>query len=90
MNIKIKILFFFLGLFQRAIAHSGSALNPWVVTKCARERAFQLGEILGCKTDNDQLLIDFLRTVPARELLKNSTKVLSREVIKFKFIIKIN
>ena len=76
-NVKNAI---FSGLFQRAILHSGSALNPWSITKCFRERAFRLGEAMGCKTEDDQVLMDFFRTVPALEFAKYVQSALSKEV----------
>jgi carboxylesterase type B len=62
--------FHFAGLFHRAIAQSGSALNPWGFDRKPRLRAFSFGEALGCKTDDSQKLVDFLRTVPPKRLIE--------------------
>ncbi|KAJ1529245.1 hypothetical protein ONE63_006047 [Megalurothrips usitatus] len=67
------------GLFSSAISESGVATNPWAFTKDGRARAFRLGESLGCKTDNAKELIEFLRSVPAEDLVKASNRAFSKE-----------
>jgi len=69
------------GLFHRAISQSGTALSPWASVRgtTARERAFQLGSLLGCKNkaleDTEQLII-CIRRKPAQEIVEESTKIL--------------
>ncbi|XP_067007341.2 carboxylic ester hydrolase [Anabrus simplex] len=67
------------GLFSKAIAQSGSALNPWAFTRSSRARAFHLGEVLGCKTDDPQVLLKFLMSVKAKDLVGASSKTISEE-----------
>ncbi|XP_068084601.1 esterase B1 isoform X2 [Anabrus simplex] len=67
------------GLFHKAIAQSGSSLNPWAMTTSLRSRAFQLGEVLGCKTTNPNELINFLRNVTAKDLFDGAAKTVTEE-----------
>nr|CAD7604997.1 unnamed protein product [Timema genevievae] len=69
------------GLFHRAIAQSGSALNPWAFTRSSRDQAFKLGELLGCATDNGRELVSFLRSVPANSIIKAQNDVISDKEI---------
>nr|CAD7433392.1 unnamed protein product [Timema monikensis] len=69
------------GLFHRAIAQSGSALNPWAFTKSSRDQAFRLGELLGCATDNARELVSFLRSVPASSIIKAQDDVIGPKEI---------
>jgi carboxylesterase type B len=70
------------GLFSRAIAQSGSALNPWAfsTTSVARRRAFRFGEALGCKTNDSEELVKFLSTVPAEQLVEEVPNAMTEEV----------
>lgn len=45
------------GLFKRAIAQSGVALNPWAITDIPNERAFRLGKALNFQTNNTEKLV---------------------------------
>jgi hypothetical protein len=58
------------GIFHRAIAQSGSCLSDWAVDRKPRLRAFRFGQALGCKTDDSQKLVEYLRAVPARQLVE--------------------
>ncbi|CAK1540430.1 unnamed protein product [Leptosia nina] len=57
------------GLFNKAICQSGVCLNEWSYNLHARERALQLGKVLGKTTDDVNELLDFLRDVPAELLV---------------------
>ncbi|KAH9635555.1 hypothetical protein HF086_003169 [Spodoptera exigua] len=57
------------GLFNKAICQSGVCLNEWSYNLYGRQRAFQLGKLLGKDTDDPKELLDFLRTVPATSLI---------------------
>nr|CAD7568084.1 unnamed protein product [Timema californicum] len=59
------------GLFHKAIAQSGSALIPvcHFNSSVSTQRAFRLGQVLGCETKDPQHLADFLRTVPAEKIV---------------------
>lgn len=45
------------GLFKRAIAQSGVALNPWAITDIPHERAFLLGKALNYQTNDTEKLV---------------------------------
>lgn len=76
------------GLFHKAISQSGSALNPWALSRKPREYAFFLGELLGCKTTDDEELVSFLKSIPPEDLITNGKKVLrTLEVSKRIFIL---
>lgn len=57
------------GLFNKAICQSGVCLNEWSYNLYARERAFQLGKLLGKDTKDEKELLDFLRSAPASSLV---------------------
>ncbi|KAG6453074.1 esterase FE4 isoform X2 [Manduca sexta] len=57
------------GLFDKAICQSGVCLNEWFYNIYARERAFQLGKLLGIDTEDDNELLNFLRNVPSSSLV---------------------
>jgi carboxylesterase type B len=71
-----------LGLFHRAIAQSGSALNPWAYDdpQTARRKAFRFAETLGCKTADSNEMLEFLMKVPAQCLVEAMELSLTEEV----------
>ncbi|XP_046452283.1 venom carboxylesterase-6-like [Daphnia pulex] len=56
------------GLFHRAIAQSGSALNPWSIEKSVGEYSRLLAKDLDCLSSNSSEVLSCLRNKPAREL----------------------
>lgn len=70
------------GLFHRAIAQSGSALNPWAFDdpQVARKKAFRFAEALGRNTADSNELVEFLMKVPARRLVEGMELALTEEV----------
>jgi carboxylesterase type B len=68
------------GLFHHAIAQSGSAINPWAFEENPRKKAFVLGEVLGCRTNDSNKLVEFLRTVSVQRLVESLDKLKAREV----------
>uniref|UniRef100_A0A6P4FLL3 Carboxylic ester hydrolase n=1 Tax=Drosophila rhopaloa TaxID=1041015 RepID=A0A6P4FLL3_DRORH len=57
-------------LANAAISVSGNALDPWVVQKGGRGRAFELGRIVGCGQATDSAeLKNCLKSKPAREIV---------------------
>ncbi|PNF42094.1 hypothetical protein B7P43_G10291 [Cryptotermes secundus] len=67
------------GLFHHAISQSGSAINSWALDESPRKKAFLLGEVLGCRTNDSNRLMDFLRTVPVRRLVEGVIKIKAME-----------
>ncbi|KAH8255232.1 hypothetical protein KR038_006552, partial [Drosophila bunnanda] len=57
-------------LAKAAISFSGNALDPWVVQKGARGRAFELGRIVGCGLAKDSAALkSCLKSRPAGEIV---------------------
>ncbi|KAH8380145.1 hypothetical protein KR009_009186 [Drosophila setifemur] len=57
-------------LARSAISFSGNALDPWVVQKGGRGRAFELGRLLGCGQLDDSLALkSCLKTKTASEIV---------------------
>ncbi|XP_046404430.1 esterase FE4-like [Ischnura elegans] len=65
------------GLFHRAIAQSGAALNPWAyrAKENARSLAFTLGKSLGFTGSTSEELVKFLQGIDVKELVLASEKV---------------
>ncbi|XP_058467327.1 juvenile hormone esterase [Malaya genurostris] len=70
------------GLFHRAIAQSGTALNPWAVAKSPKKRAFRLGEQLGCYTNSTDELLRVLRKASPQKIINAAAKTITPEDIK--------
>ncbi|XP_046991138.1 venom carboxylesterase-6-like isoform X4 [Schistocerca americana] len=66
-------------LFQRAIAQSGTALIPGSFSRFSKERTFRLGEVLGCKTNDSQVLLNFFLGLPVKKLIEAQNMALSDE-----------
>lgn len=65
------------GLFHKAIIQSGSVFNPWAFMENARDRAFELGKILGCETDETTKLLKFFRGIPASDMITAQVKIIN-------------
>uniref|UniRef100_A0A336L0F2 Carboxylic ester hydrolase n=1 Tax=Culicoides sonorensis TaxID=179676 RepID=A0A336L0F2_CULSO len=63
------------GLFNNAIAQSGSVLAPWSFVQNPREQAFRLGQQLGYKGENSTELVEFLRKTPTILIVERSVKM---------------
>ncbi|KAK7862760.1 hypothetical protein R5R35_002522 [Gryllus longicercus] len=57
------------GLFHRAIAMSGAALNPWAVQTDPADTTRRLARLLGCTSDDPHAIVEFLRGVDYKELV---------------------
>lgn len=60
------------GLFNNAIAHSGNALDPWVMQSNAVEKFIKVAELLGCG-DKDTVhkdIVKCLKTKPAADIVR--------------------
>ncbi|KAL7023567.1 hypothetical protein ACKWTF_012681 [Chironomus riparius] len=67
------------GLFKRAIAQSGVAINPWSFTDIPNERAFMLGRALSYETNSTEKLIQFLRKATPQQIVDSAPKTLNIE-----------
>ncbi|XP_069678273.1 esterase FE4-like [Periplaneta americana] len=58
------------GLFQRAVAQSGSALNPWAFQSASKsvDTAFRVGTFLGTNTTDKDELLRYLKSLPLERL----------------------
>ncbi|KAJ0180163.1 hypothetical protein K1T71_004754 [Dendrolimus kikuchii] len=62
------------GLFNKAIAQSGTAFDDWAIGKDAVNRAFRSGKVLGKDTNDKDELLAFLRSLPAIDLARLTIK----------------
>jgi len=51
---------------------SGNIYNSWALKKDHKETAFRLAKILGCEKEDPKDIVDYLKTVPAVDLVKHS------------------
>uniref|UniRef100_A0A1I8JTH5 Carboxylic ester hydrolase n=1 Tax=Anopheles arabiensis TaxID=7173 RepID=A0A1I8JTH5_ANOAR len=61
------------GLFQNGIAHSGTALNPWVMAEDSARKAKQIARGVGCPEDrlsSSQAMVECLRDRPAEDIVR--------------------
>lgn len=80
MENKILIpLLVYLGLFNKAILQSGMATCFWALTENAEVNAFKLASILGNDSKDPKEVVDFLKTIPAAEIVNAQYKVLTPE-----------
>lgn len=68
------------GLFHKAICQSGVCLNEWSYGLYPRQRAKQLGALLGKETDDMNELLAFLREVPVTSLVHISLPPLDTDI----------
>jgi carboxylesterase type B len=57
------------GLFKNGISMSGCALNPWVITENAKEKAHKLAESLNCDYKDHKKLLNCLLKKPAEDIV---------------------
>ncbi|XP_053614926.1 juvenile hormone esterase-like isoform X2 [Plodia interpunctella] len=69
-------------LFRSAILHSGSALSTTCLQEGARERAFELGEILKFSTSSPTNLLKYLRGVAPVDLLNRNIHASPKDYFK--------
>lgn len=68
-------------MFSRAIAQSGCALCPWAVEdEDPCETSFKLGKAFGLETNDPDELVNFLRKIPSKVLVRKQTAALSEKV----------
>ncbi|KMQ84216.1 esterase e4 [Lasius niger] len=67
------------GLFNKAILQSGMATCFWALTENAEVNAFKLASILGNDSKDPKEVVDFLKTLPAAEIVNAQFEVLTPE-----------
>ncbi|XP_053681974.1 juvenile hormone esterase [Sabethes cyaneus] len=70
------------GLFHKAIAQSGTALNPWSIAKDPKTRGFSLGHQLNCNTNSTDELLSCLRKASAQKIVNAAPKTITQEDVK--------
>lgn len=75
MKFILLLIKYFLGLFHRYIAQSGSALCPWAFShsNVYKNYAFELGKKFNCSTNSSEDLIDCLRKIDVDDLIINKS-----------------
>lgn len=69
------------GLFHKAIAQSGVAINPWaIITREPSKYAYELAAKLGEESTDPKTVLEFLRTVDAQKLAFTETQLLKSTV----------
>ncbi|XP_011056898.1 PREDICTED: esterase E4-like [Acromyrmex echinatior] len=72
------------GLFHKIIAQSGVILNPWAFNE-VMDTGFKLAKKLGKETSDPKVAYEFLKTVDAKTLIKNSLWAISTESERLSF-----
>ncbi|KAJ9586947.1 hypothetical protein L9F63_019438, partial [Diploptera punctata] len=69
------------GLFHRAIAHSGCALNPWALVDphICRQRTFRLAATLNRGTFETSNILTFLQSIPLCDLIIKAFEIIDEE-----------
>ena len=65
-----------IGLFHRAIAHSGSASCLWALPKSVGEYTRILAEDLNCPTSKSRELLDCMRKTEAEKIMISRKKLM--------------
>lgn len=63
--------FFHVGLFNRGISQSGTALNPWVMAENSLQKAKQLAASVGCNMISTRDMVDCMRYRPGKQIVQN-------------------
>lgn len=63
------------GLFNRAVAMSGSALSWWSDVPHPLRTARKVAEVVGCTAESSEAMIECLRMAPADDLIKAHSTV---------------
>ncbi|XP_058058271.1 juvenile hormone esterase [Anopheles bellator] len=70
------------GLFHKAIAQSGSVLNPWAIARDTKARGFYLGQLLGIRTNDTGELLAQLRRAAPQKIVDAALKTLTAEDVR--------
>lgn len=66
------IRFLTIGIFQKAIMQSGCIFNTWALNEKHRETANRFAKNMGCEKDDPREIIQYLKNVPAKDLVKKT------------------
>ena len=62
-------MFYLIGLFQRAILMSGTAISPMALSKDPREITLQVIKELNCSSEDDTMISNCLKNAKLEDLL---------------------
>ena len=79
--------YFEIGLFQRAILMSGTALSPMALSKDPREITLQVIKELNCSSENDTVISNCLKNAKLEDLLNAKVRIKYQRRMKKRFII---
>ena len=69
------------GLFHKAIAQSGVAINPWAsVYGNSKTNAFKLASLLGKETSDPQTAVEYLKTIDTEKLVITHQRIATKLV----------
>lgn len=68
--------------------HSGLIRCSWAMNQSLPERGFKLASLLGKDSCDPEEVIEFLRTMPAEDIVKAQASILTREANNFFFSFK--
>ncbi|XP_053971313.1 esterase FE4-like isoform X2 [Hylaeus volcanicus] len=69
------------GLIHKAIMQSGTMLSPWGIGQSRPKRGFKLASLLGINSTDPEEVVDLLRQLPDKDIVKLETSVLSQKEI---------
>ncbi|XP_076171489.1 esterase FE4-like [Ptiloglossa arizonensis] len=65
------------GLFHKAVIQSGVLTSPWAYNQSLPERCFKLATLLGKESTDPVEVVEFLRTIDAKDIVKAQSNILS-------------
>lgn len=69
------------GLFHKAIAQSGVAINPWAIqTEDPKKFTYMLAAKLGENSTDPKTVLEFLRTIDAKKLVITEMELTGEQV----------
>lgn len=71
------------GLFHKAIVMSGVAFNPWAFARKPLECAFKLGELLGCRTNDPNKLLQHLKSASPEDLVTKGKSIIKEVEVRY-------
>ncbi|XP_054012751.1 esterase FE4-like [Hylaeus anthracinus] len=67
------------GLIHKAIMQSGTMLSPWGIGQSRPKRGFKLASLLGINSTDPEEVVDLLRQLPDKDIVKLETSVLTQK-----------
>lgn len=74
------------GLFHKAIMQSGVLWCSWCKNENYSVRGFRLAALLGEKSKDPEEVVEFLRKVPAEDIVKVQSNIVTIEVRNFSIL----